>query len=76
MKARSYIFFDLQKQEPIFNIWKQENYLLTYDNSNIMLVVVWMSSVSDDISMALDNKGQFKRYKLNTNLNGKVKGMD
>jgi hypothetical protein len=35
-----------------------------------------MSSVSDDISMAFDNKGQFKWYKLNTNLNGKVKGMD
>jgi hypothetical protein len=35
-----------------------------------------MSSMSDDISMALDNKGQFKRYELNTNLNGKVKGMD
>jgi hypothetical protein len=35
-----------------------------------------MSFVLDDISVTLDNKGQFKQYKLNTNLNGKVKGMD
>jgi hypothetical protein len=33
------------------------------------------SVVTDDISMTLDNKGQFQRYKLNTNLNGKMKGM-
>ena len=71
------ISFDLQKQETIFSdLWKHENYLLTYDNSNIMLVVVWMSLVSDDTSMTLDNKGQFQWYKLNTNLNGKMKGMD
>jgi hypothetical protein len=35
-----------------------------------------MSLVSYDIPMALDNKGQFKQYKLNTDLNSKVKGMD
>ena len=34
-----------------------------------------MSSVSYNISIALDKKGQFQWYKLNTNLNGKMKGM-
>jgi hypothetical protein len=34
------------------------------------------SVVMDDISMTLDNKGKFQRYKLSTNLNGKMKGMD
>ena len=49
---------DLQKQETIFSdLWKHETIILTYDNSNIMLVVVWMSPVPYDISMALDNKG-------------------
>jgi len=48
---------DLQKQETIFWSMKERNYLLTYENSNIVLVVVWMSPVSYDISMALDNKG-------------------
>jgi hypothetical protein len=47
MKARNYIYesrktisSNLRKQETIFNLRKQENYLLTYENSNIMLVVV------------------------------------
>jgi hypothetical protein len=35
-----------------------------------------MSPVSDDISMTLNNKGQLKWYKLNTNFNGKMKSMD
>ena len=49
---------DLQKQETIFSdLWKQENYLLTYENSSIVLVVVWMSLMPYDILMALDNKG-------------------
>jgi hypothetical protein len=45
-------------------------------HSNVMLVVVGMPLVvTDDISMTFDNKGQFQRYKLNTNLNDKMKGM-
>jgi hypothetical protein len=34
------------------------------------------SVVTDDISMTLDNKGQFQWYKLNTNLDGKMKGVE
>jgi len=69
------LFLKLWKQE-IISMKAGKLSLLTYDTSNIMLVVVWMYSVSDNISMALDKKGQFQWYKLNTNLNGKMKGMD
>jgi hypothetical protein len=34
------------------------------------------SVVMDDISMTLDNKGQFQWYKLNTYLDGKMKGVE
>ena len=58
-------------------IYKSKKLNLILWHSNIMLVVVWMPSVViDDISMTLDNKRQFQRYKLDTNLNGKMKGID